>query len=83
LSFSLRLSCSSAFSLAIKTAEAALKAAEEDERVAKVRYEAGRSVLVEYLDAFAALVRAQVNDAQARYEFAIAEDKLRRAIGKW
>ena len=67
----------------VKTAEAALKAAEEDERVAKVRYEAGRSVLVEYLDAFAALVRAQVNDAQARYEFAIAEDKLRRAIGKW
>ncbi len=67
----------------VKTAKAALKAAEEDERVAKVRYEGGRSVLVEYLDALVALVRAQVNDAQARYELAVTEDKLRRAIGEW
>ncbi|MFA0759903.1 MAG: hypothetical protein NOOUEUKL_002587, partial [Candidatus Fervidibacter sp.] len=67
----------------VQTAKAALKAAEEDERVAKVRYEAGRSVLVEYLDALVALVRAQVNDAQARYELSVTEDKLRRAIGEW
>jgi outer membrane protein len=66
----------------VKTAEAALRAAREDERVAKVRYEAGRSVLVEYLDAVAALVRAEVNYAQALYERAVAEDKLRRAIGE-
>ncbi len=66
----------------VQTAKAALKAAEEDERVAKVRYEAGRSVLVEYLDALAALVRAQVNYAQAIYEFSVAQDKLLRAVGK-
>jgi outer membrane protein TolC len=66
----------------LQTAQAALKAAEEDERVAKVRYEAGRSVLVEYLDALATLVRAQVNYAQAIYELFVAYDKLQRAIGK-
>jgi outer membrane protein len=66
----------------LQTAQAALKAAEEDERVAKVRYTAGRSVLVEYLDALATLVRAQVNYAQAIYELFVAYDKLQRAIGK-
>jgi len=67
----------------VRTAEAALKAAKEDERVAKVRYEAGRSVLVEYLDAVATFLRAQVNYAQALYDLAIAHDKLLRALGKW
>lgn len=66
-----------------QTAQAALKAAKEDERVAKVRYEAGRSMLVEYLDVLVTLLRAQVNEAQARYGLAVAEDKLRRAIGEW
>jgi len=66
----------------LQTAQAALRAAEEDERVAKVRYEAGRSVLVEYLDALAVLVRAQVNYAQAIYELSVAQDKLLRAVGK-
>jgi len=66
----------------VQTAKDALRAAEEDERVAKVRYEAGRSVLVEYLDALAALVRAQVNYAQALYELFFAHDKLQRAMGK-
>ncbi len=65
----------------IQTARAALHAAEEDARVAKVRYEAGRSVLVEYLDAIAVLVRAELNYAQALYEQAIAIDKLIRAVG--
>jgi len=65
----------------VKTAEAALRSAREDERVAKVRYEAGRSVLVEYLDAVVALVRAQLNYAQALYERSVAFDKLMRAIG--
>lgn len=66
----------------VKTAKAALSAAEEDERVAKIRYEVGRSVLVEYLDAVAALVRAQVNYAQALYDLAVAQAKLERATGK-
>jgi outer membrane protein len=67
----------------LQTAQTALKAAKEDERVAKVRYEAGRSMLVEYLDVLVTLLRAQVNEAQARYGLAVAEDKLRRAIGEW
>jgi outer membrane protein len=66
----------------LQTAQTALKAAKEDERVAKVRYTAGRSVLVEYLDALATLIRAQVNYAQAIYELFVAYDKLQRAIGK-
>ena len=66
----------------LQTAQMALRSAEEDERVAKVRYEAGRSVLVEYLDALAALVRAQVNYAQAIYELSVAHDKLLRVVGK-
>ncbi|GBC98800.1 Outer membrane efflux protein BepC [bacterium HR17] len=66
----------------VQTARAALHAAEEDARVAKVRYEAGRSVLVEYLDAVAALVRAQLNHAQAVYDLAVARDRLIRAVGE-
>lgn len=66
----------------VKTAKAALSAAEENERVSKIRYEVGRSVLVEYLDAVAALVRAQVNYAQALYDLAVAKAKLQRAIGQ-
>ncbi len=65
----------------VKTAQAALKAAQEDARVAKVRYESGRSVLVEYLDAVATLVRAELNYAQALYKRTVAFDKLFRAIG--
>ncbi len=66
----------------VKTAEAALAFATEDLRAAKARYEAGRSVLVEYLDALFAYVRARTNYAQALYEHAIAKDRLLRAVGK-
>ncbi len=66
----------------VKTAEAAVAAATEDLRVATVRYEVGRSVLVEYLDAVAALVRAEVQRAQALYELTVAHAKLLRAIGR-
>lgn len=66
----------------LSTARAALSAAEEDARVAKVRYEAGRSVLVEYLDALSALVRAQLNFAQALYDLTVAYSQLERASGR-
>lgn len=66
----------------VRTAEVALKAAEADLEVAKVRYEAGRSVLVEYLDALFAFVRARTNWAQALYEHATAREKLLRALGR-
>ncbi len=65
----------------VRTSEVALKSSREEARIAKVRYEAGRSVLVEYLDAISALVRAELNYAQALYERAVAVDKLIRAIG--
>ncbi len=65
----------------VRTSEVALKSSREEARIAKVRYEAGRSVLVEYLDAIAALVRAELNYAQALYERAVAVDKLIRALG--
>lgn len=65
----------------VRTSEVALKSSREEARIAKVRYEAGRSVLVEYLDAIAALVRAELNYAQALYERAVAVDKLTKAIG--
>jgi outer membrane protein len=65
----------------VATAEAALKSAREDYRLARVRYEAGRSTLVEVLDALAARTRAESNAVQAQYNFAIARDTLRRAVG--
>ncbi|MEZ8221734.1 Outer membrane efflux protein [Candidatus Fervidibacteria bacterium JGI MDM2 JNZ-1-D12] len=65
----------------VRTSEVALKSSREEARIAKVRYEAGRSVLVEYLDAISALVRAELNYAQALYERAVAVDKLIRALG--
>ncbi len=65
----------------VRTSEVALKSSREEARIAKVRYEAGRSVLVEYLDAISALVRAELNYAQALYERAVAVDKLTKAIG--
>jgi outer membrane protein len=66
----------------VATAEAALKSAREDYRLARVRYEAGRSTLVEVLDALAARTRAESNAVQAQYNFAIARDTLRRAVGE-
>lgn len=66
----------------VKAAEAEVKSATEDLRVAKVRYEVGRSVLVEYLDALFAYVRARTNYARALYEHAVAKDRLVRAVGR-
>jgi outer membrane protein len=55
--------------------------AEEDYRVAKVRYEAGKSVNVEVIDAQSALVRARANYIDALYDFNVALDRLERAVG--
>ena len=74
--------------LALKAAEAsiaaaqqALASAQEDYRVAKLRYEAGKAVNVEVVDAQAALVRARANHIDALYEFNAALDRLERAAG--
>ncbi len=65
----------------VETAEKALRSAEEDLRVSSLRYEAGRSILVEYLDSLLAYIRARTNLVVALYEKAVAEDRLARAVG--
>lgn len=66
----------------VRTAEQALTAAREDYRVAQLRYEAGKGINVEVLDALAALVRAQTNHVRALFDFNVGRDRLQRAIGQ-
>ncbi len=65
----------------IKTSQTVLEAAREDYRVARIRYEAGKSIPVEVLDALAARTRAEANVVQAKFQFATARDQLLRAVG--
>jgi outer membrane protein TolC len=65
----------------ITRSQAAVIAGEEEYRLAQLRYEAGRSVLVEVLDAFTALTRARTNHLKALYEYNVALDRLSRAMG--
>jgi outer membrane protein len=65
----------------VDLAKAAVDQADEDYRVIKLRYEAGKAINVEVLDALASLTRAQTNYAQAIYEQNVALDKLHRAVG--
>jgi outer membrane protein TolC len=58
-----------------------LAAAREDYRVARIRYEAGKSIPVEVLDALAARTRAEQSVVQAKYQFNAARDQLLRAVG--
>ena len=65
----------------IQTSQVALASAEEEYRVAQLRYTSGKSINVEVLDALVALVRAHSNQIQALYEVNVANDELARAIG--
>lgn len=65
----------------VGTAQAALTAAREEYRVQALRYQAGRSVLVEVLDALSARTRAEANVTQAVFQFNVARDRLLRAVG--
>lgn len=65
-----------------RSSEAALSAAQSAYDVIVVRVEAGKAILVEQLDALAALTRARANLAQALYEHQLAIAKLSRAIGE-
>ncbi|MGI6295634.1 MAG: TolC family protein [Armatimonadota bacterium] len=66
----------------IDLAQTAVTAAEEDYRVIRMRYEAGKATNVEVLDALAALTRAQTMYAEALYGQNIARESLNRAIGQ-
>lgn len=62
--------------------KAAVEQAEEDYRVIKLRYESGKAINVEVLDALAALTRALTNYADALYQHNVARDQLTRATGQ-
>lgn len=66
----------------IQTARSAQTAAEEGYRVAVQRFEAGRSVQVEVLDALAARTQAANSVVQALFQYTVAQDQLLRAIGQ-
>ena len=65
----------------VKTAEAAVAAAEEDYRLAQLRYTAGKGLNLEPLDALVTLTRAKTNRVQALFEQNVALDLLTRAVG--
>ncbi|MHB8995905.1 MAG: TolC family protein [Armatimonadota bacterium] len=67
----------------VRTSLEAQAAAEEDYRAAKLRYDVGKAINLEPLDALASLVRARVNAAQALYEYNNAVDDLQRAQGQF
>jgi outer membrane protein TolC len=59
----------------------AINQAEEDYKVMRLRYEAGKSTNVEVLDALAALTSARTMRAQALFELNVAQDMLLRTTG--
>lgn len=66
----------------VRTAEAAVAAAEEDARIAWERYEAGKAINLEPLSALAALVAARTNYAQALFAQRVTLDAVNRAVGE-
>jgi outer membrane protein len=67
----------------IRTSLEAQASAEEDYRAAKLRYDVGKAINLEPLDALASLVQARVNAAQALYQYNNAVDDLQRAQGQF
>jgi outer membrane protein TolC len=66
----------------VATAQAGARAAEAEYGAALQRYQAGRGILVEALDALAARTHAQTDVIQALYDYTVAQDQLRRAVGQ-
>lgn len=65
-----------------KTAQVAVTAAQQAYDTAALRVQNGKAVLVEQLDALAALTQARANLAQSQYDHTIAIARLQRAIGR-
>jgi len=66
----------------VQTATVALAAARAEYTAAETRYQAGRSIVTEALDALAARVQAEANVVQAAYQYDLARDQLRHAVGE-
>jgi outer membrane protein TolC len=64
------------------SALAAVRAAESAYETVRLRVEVGRSILVEQLDALAALTRARASLAQALFDHSLARARLLRAVGR-
>ena len=65
----------------VTTAEAELTAARAEYEAANLRYQVGRSIVVEVLDALAARTRAESNIVEALFQYNVARDQLLRAVG--
>lgn len=65
-----------------RTAQSAVTAAQASYDVVVLRVEAQKAIIVEQLDALAALIQARTNLAQALYDHSIAVARLQRAIGR-
>lgn len=65
----------------VRSAEVSVESAKASFDVVALRVSSGKGILVEQLDALQTLTRARADLAQARYDLAIAEARLRRAAG--
>ena len=65
----------------ISTTEVAVSQAEEDYRIAQLRYQAGVGTNTDVLDAQVALTNAQTNYLQSVYDYNISKTNLENAIG--
>ncbi|MEP6756280.1 MAG: TolC family protein [Chthonomonadales bacterium] len=65
-----------------QTAEAALKAAQAAYDVTAIRVQSQKAILVELLDALAALNQARASVAASLFDYSIADAHLNRALGK-
>jgi len=65
----------------VRTALEAEASAEEDHRVASIGYQAGKLINLEAVSALATLVKARTNVTRAIYEYNLAADAVRRAVG--
>lgn len=66
----------------VDLAKAAVTQADEDYRVIRLRYESGKAINVEVLDALASSTRARTQYAEALYNNNVAAADLLRAIGQ-
>ena len=66
----------------IHTADVAVERAEEDYRIAQLRYQAGVGTNTDVIDASVALTQAKTNYLQAMYDYNTSKTDLRTAIGE-